>query len=165
MKVPCENLNIPKIRSYVSLCLTQLDFDPLGCNTFLEARNLFPPPASLSLLVRISYSISEQSWPSFLIVTPMKNSMLARKYFIQHMNSGVAVACSASPSLALRRRSESCNFMAQQPNIITCQTALITRPHLLRIFLSQLPTGQRSGHSDHDALLFALDHFLNIGGK
>lgn len=91
----------------------------------------------------------------------MKNSMLARKYFIQHMKGGVAGAWSTSPSLALHRRSESCNFMAQQPNIITCQTALITRLHLLRILLSLLPTGQRSGHSGHDAL----DYFRNTGRK
>lgn len=60
--------------------------------------------------------------------------MLAPKYFIQHMNRGVAVARSASPS-SLCRCGESCNFMAQQPDIITCQTALITWLHLLGVLL------------------------------
>lgn len=40
-----------KIRSYVSLCLTQLDFASLVATKFLEARNLFPPS---SLIVSIS---------------------------------------------------------------------------------------------------------------
>lgn len=70
----------------------------------------------------------------------MKNSMLARKYFIQHMNIGAAVARSASPS-SLCRCSESCNFMAQQPDIITCQTALITWLNLLRVLLFLLRHG------------------------
>lgn len=46
----------------------------------------------VSYLLRIfrNSDITEQSWPSLLIVTLMKNLMLAPKYFIHHMNRELA---------------------------------------------------------------------------
>ena len=59
---------------------------------YVMAEMKAPVIAFVSYLLRIfrNFDITEQSWPSPLIVTLMKNLMLAPKYFIHHMNRELA---------------------------------------------------------------------------